>query len=196
MNRLRGLPGRLSYPFFELKYSNQLEMVRPSSQGMVDVPPVPEGYLLRQLRSGDEGAYDDLFHLAFADEGRFPETVGRALDGGFFVVEHTDSKQLVASCVAMRGSSSPRHVEAGQLGWLVTDPSHTRKGLGTLVSASVTNRLMAEGYQSPFLGTEDFRIPAIAIYVMLGWRPCIYGGDMEPRWRSIYACLGREFVSS
>ena len=193
MNILRGLPGRPSYPFFEQKHQHQLEMVRPSSLGIVDVPPVKDGYVLRQLRSGDEGPYDDLFHLAFADEGRYPETVGRALDGGFFVIEHLASRDLVASCVAMRGSSSPRHAE-GQLGWLVTDPSHTRKGLGTIVSALVTNRLVAQGYQRPFLGTEDFRLAAISIYLNLGWRPHIYREDMEPRWRSIYDSLGRDFL--
>jgi len=193
MYGIRGFPGRPSYPFFEQKYPHQLEMVRPSSLGIVDVPPVKDGYVLRQLRSGDEVPYDDLFHLAFADEGRFQETIKRTLSGGFFVVEHLASRELVASCVAMRGSSSPRH-KAGQLGWLVTDPSHTRKGLGTIVSASVTNRLVAEGYERPFLGTEDFRIAAILIYLNLGWRPHIYRDDMEPRWRSIYARLGREFL--
>ena len=193
MHGVCGRPGRPPYPFIEQRYSHQLEMVRTSSLGLVEVPLVPEGYVLRQLRSGDEGPYDDLFHLAFADEGRFAETVGRALDGGFFVIEHLASREIVASCVAMRGSSSPRH-EAGQLGWLVTDPSHTRKGLGTIVSASVTNRLVAEGYQRPFLGTEDFRIAAISIYLNLGWRPHIYRDDMGLRWRSIYGCLGREFL--
>jgi len=195
MNRLRGLPGRPSYPFFEQKHQHQLEMVRPSSLGVVDVPPLPEGYLLRQLSSVDEGRYNDLFHLAFADEGRFAETVGRALDDGFFVVEHLASRELVASCVAMRGSSSPRH-ESGQLGWLVTDPSHTRKGLGKIVAASVTNRFVKERCSRPFLGTEDFRLAAIAIYLMLGWRPYIYRADMESRWRSIFANLGREFTLS
>jgi len=190
---LRGLPGRPTYPFVEQKYPHQLEMVRPSSLGFVNVLPVPEGYLLRQLGAGDEGPYDDLFHLAFADEGRYVETIARALDGGFFVVEHVPSRELVASCVALRGSSSPRH-QAGQLGWLVTDPSHTRKGLGTIVAASVTNRLVAEGYQSPFLGTEDFRLAAIGIYVALGWRPCIYQGDMELRWRIVFTSLGRQFL--
>ena len=195
MNGIRGRPDRPPYPFIEQCYTHQLEMVRPSSLGVVDVPPVPEGYLLRQLSSGDEGPYDDLFHLAFADEGRFAETVGRALDGGFFVVEHLASRELVASCVAMRGSSSPRH-EAGQLGWLVTDPSHTGKGLGKIVAASVTNRFVKEGCSRPFLGTEDFRLAAIAIYLMLGWRPYIYRDDMETRWRSIFANLGREFTLS
>ncbi|MGB9120842.1 MAG: GNAT family N-acetyltransferase [Candidatus Angelobacter sp.] len=193
MYGIRALPGRPAYPFIEQTYSHQLEMVRPSSLGLAEVPLLPDGYALRQLRSGDEVPYDDLFHLAFADEGRFQETIEGTLPGGFFVVEHLASHELVASCVAMRGSSSPRH-KAGQLGWLVTDPSHTRKGLGTIITASVTNRLVAEGYQRPFLGTEDFRIAAISIYLDLGWRPHIYRDDMEPRWRSIYGCLGREFL--
>ena len=195
MNRLRGLPGRPAHSFFETVYEHQLEMVRPST-ALVDVPPVPEGYALRQFRAGDERQYDDLFHLAFEDEGRFPETLERALEGGFFVVEHLASGKLVASCVACRGSSSLRHPEAGQMGWLVTDPSHSRKGLGTIVAASATNRLAVEGYLRPFLGTEDFRIAAISIYLNLGWRPYIYREEMEPRWRNIFARLGGEFDPS
>jgi mycothiol synthase len=171
-------------------------MVRPSSSVLKNLPPLPEGYALRQLCGNDERQYEELFHLAFEDEGRFPETYDRALDGGFFVVEHLSSAHLVASCVALRGSSSPRHPDAGQLGWLVTDPAHTRKGLGTIVAASVTNRLLTEGYAQPFLGTEDSRMAAISIYVKLGWRPFVYGSDTESRWRSIFARLGRQFESS
>src|SRR5689334_25096300 len=107
MYGIRALPGRAAYPFIEQTYSHQLEMVRHSSRGLAEAPSLPDGYALRQLRNEDEGPYDDIFHLAFADEGRYPETVGRALDGGFFVVEHLTSRDLVASCVAMRGSSSP-----------------------------------------------------------------------------------------
>jgi mycothiol synthase len=154
---------------------------------------VPEGYLLRQFRAGDEASYEDLFHLAFADEGRFPEALERALEGGFFVIEHVASGELVSSGQAWRGSTMSRHPDAGQMGWLVTDPSHAGKGLGTIVAASATNRLAAEGYQRPCLGTEDFRIAAISIYLKLGWRPYLYREDMVPRWRSIFACLAREF---
>ncbi len=192
MSPLRGLPGRPAYPFIETECEYQLEMVRPSV-ARVEVPPAPEGYLLRQFRAGDEGRYDDLFHLAFADEGRFSETVERTLEGGFFVVEHLASGELVSSCQAWRGSIMPRHPEAGQTGWLVTDPSHAGKGLGTIVAACATNRLAAEGYQRPCLGTEDFRVAAISIYLKLGWVSYVYREDLVPRWRAIFARLGREF---
>jgi len=195
MSPLRSLPGRPAYPFIEQEYEDQLEMVRPST-ARVQVPPVPEGYVLRQFRAGDERKYDDLFHLAFADEGRFPEMLERTLDGGFFVIEHPASGELVASGAAWRASTMPRHPDAGQMGWLVTDPSHAGKGLGTIVAACATNRLAAEGYQRPCLGTEDFRIAAISVYLKLGWRPCVYREDMVPRWRAIFAQLGRTLDSS
>jgi hypothetical protein len=136
MSGLRALPGRPSYTALEQHYAHQLEMARTSSAGLVEVPPTPEGYALRQFCPGDEIRYDDLFHLAFEDADRYSEIRERALEQGFFVVEHTASGDLVASCVALRGSSSPRHPEAGQLGWLVTDPSHVGKGLDSIVSVS------------------------------------------------------------
>jgi mycothiol synthase len=158
---------------------------------VVPTPPVLHGYKLRQFRLDDERAYDDLFHLAFEDQGRLTETLDRALSGGFFVVEDRVSGHLVASCVALSGSSSPRHPDAGQLGWLMTDPAHARKGLGTLVAASATNRLAVQRFRRPFLGTEDFRVAAISIYLKLGWRPFVYQDDMNERWRSVLVRLGR-----
>lgn len=195
MTRFQPSIRQRSHPYLKQEHEHQLEMVRPSAAGAANVPAVPPGYMVRQFCPGDERQYDELFHLAFEDEGRLPETVQRTLDGGFFVVEYLASGELVASCVALRGGTSPRHPDAGQLGWLVTDPEHTRKGLGTTVSALATNRLMAEGYSQPYLGTEDPRFAAIAIYLRLGWRPYIYGKDMQSRWRAIFASLGLDFES-
>lgn len=184
-------PQRLMHPQHECQHQEQLEMVRPLSR-LAPVPSTPEGYILRQIREHEEESYNELFNLAFQDRGRFSEICSRTLPEGFFVVEHQSSGDLVASCLAFHGSSSPRHPQAGQLGWLVTDPRHTNKKLGTIVAAAATNRLTSEGFMRPFLGTEDFRSAAIAIYLNLGWVPYLYSKGMEQRWRAILTELRRD----
>ena len=166
-------------------------MVRPSTS-LVDTPDVPEGYELRQYSPGDEAAYKDLFNLGFTSDA-LEHTLAQALADGFFVIEHLASEHLVASCVAERASWDGGH-ERGILGWLIGDPSHARLGLGTIVAAEVTNRLAEEGYNEPGLGTDDFRLAAIAIYLKLGWRPYLHLDDMEGRWRETYARLGSRFL--
>ena len=77
----------------------------------------------------------------------------------------------------------------GELGWLASDPKHSGKGLGLVVSAAVTERLMAAGYQNIQLFTEDFRLPAIKTYLKLGYIPSIIEDDQIERWKSIFTSL-------
>lgn len=183
---------RTPHPYVASRFEHQLELVRPSRQ-RTNTAPLPSGYVLRVFRDDDEPAYDELFHLAWPDEGTLAHTRNHALPEGFLVVEHVASGQLVASCVAF-GPETPRHESNGSLGWLVVDPAHGGRGIGTSIAAAVTNRLVDEAYELPWLGTEDDRLAAIAIYLRLGWQPHLYRGDMEPRWRAICDRLGRTFL--
>lgn len=190
-NPLRSLPGRPAHPFYDQEHQHQLRMVRPSTS-LVGMPDVPDGYELRQYWPDDERAYKDLFNLGFTCD-HLEHTQAQAVDDGFFVIEHPASGHLVASCVALRGGWDGGH-DRGILGWLIADPSHARLGLGTIVAAQVTNRLSKEGYRVPGLGTEDFRLAAIGIYLKLDWRPYLYFEDMERRWREVFKRLGRRFL--
>jgi ribosomal protein S18 acetylase RimI-like enzyme len=178
-----------TYPRFDPPRGDKLEMVRRLS-AQVPVPPVPEGYRLRMLEAGEEPRYAALYRLHFDDMSRLAEMPGKTLPGGCFVVEHPASRRLVASCRAYYGKGRPRHPQGGQLAWLIVDPAHGRKRLGTIVAAIVTNRLAQEGYQRPFLRTDDARLPAISIYLRLGWQPDFYMPDMHGRWERIFAALG------
>jgi GNAT superfamily N-acetyltransferase len=182
---------RQAHPPFEQPHSDKIEMIRPLSR-LVPAPLAPEGYRLRTLEAGEEPLYEALFRLAFDETGRIGEIPGKILPGAFFVVEHLVSHLLVASCLAFRGNRPPRHLAAGQLAWLVVDPAHGRKGLGTLVAATVTNRLASEGYTRPFLRTDDSRIQAISLYLNLGWQPSFYTAEMKGRWERILAGLDRK----
>jgi mycothiol synthase len=183
---------RERHPYVESRFADQLELVRPSGD-RVAVPKPPPGYTLRRFLDGDEQAYNELFALAWPDTGTLAHTRRHALPEGFIVIEHHASRTLVASCVAFEPESPERHPYDGSLGWLVTDPAHGGRGLGTAVAATVTNRLVDEGYVLPWLGTEDDRLVAIAIYLRLGWRPNLYAPSMGERWRAIFDRLNRPF---
>ncbi len=185
------LLGGRGYPRQSMGFPQQLEMVREPA-GDLSIGDARDGYLLRQYETRDRDSYLELFHLAFETSDPLPDVLATQLDDGFFVIEHGDTGVLVASCVA-QAKPRVRYPEGGELGWLVADPAHAGRGLGTLVAALVTKRLADEGYEQAYLLTEDFRLPALSIYLKLGWQPNLFQDDMENGWRAIFASLGRPF---
>ncbi len=93
------MSGRARHPSVDSSFRRQIEMVRPTRDA-VAVPSVPAGYFLRSFAEGDEIAYDELFALAWPGAGTLAHTRAHALPGGFLVVEHEASRQLISSCVA------------------------------------------------------------------------------------------------
>jgi mycothiol synthase len=173
------------------KYPHQLEMVR----GPAPVPgtrELPPGYRMRQLQVKDRGAYWRLFGNVFDTHSRLDNLATKSLPGGFFVVEAAKGGTVVASAAAAVYPRD-RHPEGGSVQWVMTDDAHTDKGLGTAVVAAATKRLVEAGFQRSFLSTDDWRLPAIAVYLNLGWRPLLYLPEMEQRWRTVFSLLARPF---
>lgn len=185
---------RTPHPYVDSRFAHQLEMVRPSREH-VRVQSPPSGYTLRPFRDGDDAAYNDLFRLAWPDVGTLAHTRAHALPDGLLVIEHDVSSELVGSCVAF-APESPRYPDDGSLGWLVVDAAHGKRGLGAILAATVTNRLVDQGFALPWLGTEDDRLAALRIYLALDWKPRLYDEGMEARWREIFGRLGRQFSST
>ena len=170
----------------------QLQMVWPEK--LLDSPPeprLPEGYRMRQYRPEDEQGYVELMASAgFQGWGteRLQRMRDRVIPGGFFVVEHLTSGRIVATAMAVHDANA-LHPEGGELGWVAADPQHSGKGLGKAVCAAVTARFIAAGYREIFLRTDDFRLPALKIYLKLGYQPFPYAEGMEERWRAVHTKL-------
>ena len=145
---------------------------------------VPAGYTLRQYRPQDREAYDRLMAAAGMEPCSLAYWDRHILPDGFFVIECESSKQLVAACFASHHPTD-RHPRAGNFGWLAADPAHGGKGLGRAVSAAVTARLIEGGYKNIYLETHDHRLPAIRIYLSMGWVPLLYCDEMHGRWERI-----------
>ncbi|KTD24323.1 Acetyltransferase (GNAT) family [Legionella lansingensis] len=165
-----------------------LEMVWPETLESPSGIQVPEEYRLRQFRSDDTQSYLKLFIAAGMEEPPLHYWDKHLLPEGFFVIEHEPSNAIVAACFASH-HPTPRHPRAGNFGWLAVDPTHRGRKLGQAVAAAVTSRLVAGGYRRIYLETHDHRLPAIAIYLKMGWVPLLYLPEMEARWAAVCKVL-------
>jgi predicted dehydrogenase/GNAT superfamily N-acetyltransferase len=170
----------------------QLNMRWPVAR-LNDPPPVrvPAGYTLRQYRDADEPAYLGLLaaiDLARWDADRFAAVQDTILPGGFFVIVHDESGRLVATALAQH-NPRPLHPQGGEVGWVAADPAHAGKGLGRAVTAAAISRLIAAGYECIYLLSDDFRLPALKVYLDIGLQPYLGAGGMAERWDLVRAQL-------
>ncbi|HEY9076426.1 MAG TPA: GNAT family N-acetyltransferase [Anaerolineaceae bacterium] len=157
----------------------------------LSIPPLPAGYRLRQYQQPDEQEYYTLMARAGFegwDARRMQKVMPTLLPGGFFVIEHLASGRIVATAQASHRPTD-QHPFGGELGWVATDPDHRSLGLGKAVSAAATLRLVQAGYTEIYLLTDDFRLPAIRIYLDLGYRPLYHIAGMQERWEAIFRLI-------
>ncbi|MCJ7822097.1 MAG: GNAT family N-acetyltransferase, partial [Armatimonadetes bacterium] len=69
---------------------------------------------------------------------------------------------------------------------------HRGRGLGRALVLSVLRRLREVGVASATLDTDDFRLPAIRLYLALGFRPELTHESHAERWRDVRRELGPE----
>ena len=168
-------------------------MIWPEAHHLV--PPVvamPKGYEMRQLGPEDTASYLELMHSAgFSDWNS--ETVVRVtrgvLPGGYFVVQHGNAGRIVATAIANH-CPAERHPFGGELGWVAVAPRHRGKNLGKAVCSAVVRRFLQAGYRRIYLKTDDFRLPAVKLYLRLGFQPHYYKKEMRDRWEQIFQKLG------
>jgi mycothiol synthase len=175
----------------------QLQMIWPQARPAPALSPVPSGYTLRTYRDGDQNAYIALMQRsgfeAWSDAKaqRVFETMLPA--GLFFLVDHATGT-LVATAAA-QARAREHHPLGMELGWVASDPKHRGKGLGYIVCAAATRRLLAAHPATMYLLTDDSRLPAIHVYFKLGWIPFLYLPQFEERWRAVCNALGIAYES-
>ena len=172
----------------------QLVMVWP--QALLGSPPLLKpapGYECRTYVPGDEQGYFKLMDRAgFAgwNEEKLTPYRAKILPNGWFMAVHVAAREIVATAMATHNPSA-RHPFGGELGWVAGDPSHAGHGLGKLVCAAVTARFLRAGYFNIYLRTDDVRLPAINVYLNLGYLPFLCATDMSRRWVEVFKKLER-----
>ena len=175
----------------------QLEMECSLCEGLPEVA-VPAGYLIRAYRHGDGAAWCRLVNGGIG--GEWTEAgLQEEMDGAqdfepadlFFAVE---SEEVVGTTWALRRESFPSGV--GSVHMVAVAPEHRRRGLGRLLALFALRRFCEQGIARARLQTDDVRLPAINIYLGLGFRPLLTHESHLERWRKVYRklCLDPEEV--
>lgn len=166
----------------------QLQMTWPAERAGESLQwSVPEGYLLRNFRDGDEEPYVNLMNLAGFSEWN-KDNLNAVIEGArpneIFFIEHVETSEIVATTMGWQKPS--KYFSSGvELGWVACSPDHRGKGLGSIVCAAVTNGFLVCGYHQIYLQTDDFRLPAIKTYLKLGYIPVYHLPDMQQRWKTV-----------
>jgi mycothiol synthase len=191
--RVRRLADLIDPAFPDPPAPAELQMVWPA--GRLASPPdwvEPADYELRTYRTGDgPGFYRVMERAGYAgwNDHELQVWLDKMLPQGFFFAVHRETSQLAASAMACHDPSA-LHPSGGSLSCVVADPGHRGRGLGRLVSEAATRRLVQGGYRDIYLRTDDWRLPAIRIYLRMGWVPLLFQGDMLDRWGTICGQLG------
>ncbi|MCJ7752916.1 MAG: GNAT family N-acetyltransferase [Armatimonadetes bacterium] len=160
-------------------------------EGLPEVA-VPAGYLIRTYRHGDSAAWCRLINGGIG--GEWTEAgLQEEMDGAkdfqaadlFFAVE---GEEVVGTTWALRRESFPLGV--GSVHMLAVEPEHRRRGLGRLLVLFALRRFCEQGIAGARLQTDDVRLPAIKIYLGVGFRPLLTHESHLERWRKVYRKLG------
>ncbi|OMC69707.1 hypothetical protein BK121_13845 [Paenibacillus odorifer] len=144
----------------------------------------PTGYLIRHFEPDDERNWEELIRHSFTREVKFADKISAHVplysDRLLFICR---GNQPVATATAWElGSGDPKSWYLHMVGVL---PEYSGKGLGYAVSLAVLHKIRESGGAAASLETDDFRLPAIRIYLKLGFQP-VYLDDSHPgRWERI-----------
>ncbi len=160
---------------------------------------LPDGYAMRAYRHGDAAGWAGALRESGFEEWdeeqvlKFLKVAERR--EGSRLIEYDG--QIVAATFASRISYRPPMnpvgdcgpSEEGVLDYVATHPDHRGKGLGRAACTEVARFLVGRGCKVVSLGTDDWRLPAIHIYLSLGFKPVMHRSDMPARWAAVYEKL-------
>ncbi len=152
---------------------------------MDDLAPIflRDGFALHTHVEGTETNWEDLVEDAFGARFDFDKFIRNA---GDYKPEHVlyvskDGKDI-ATATCVEKADFPGE---GWFRMIATKKEARGLGAGKLVCNACLHSLKARGYKSVVLSTDDKRIPAIKLYLSLGFEPIYTHESHEERWKAI-----------
>lgn len=148
-----------------------IAMLRENLEGLPEAV-LPEGYRIARPEELVAPGYEALCRAVFQPDFTFAKQIA-GMEGywpGAETVVLREDGGVAAVATALCGYSAPR---TGYLHYVAADPADRGRGLGYTVSLLCLHKMRARGMALCRLDTDTFRLPAIATYFRLGFRPYI-----------------------
>lgn len=155
------------------------------------LPPfsLPHGFSLHNHKEGTEENWEALIEKAFSSHYSFEACIK---NGGDYSPERVlyiaEGDRDIATATAVEKADFPGE---GWFRMVGTVPEARGKGAGRLVCLAALHSLAARGYKTAVLSTDDIRIPAIKLYLSLGFVPIYTHESHAERWEKIFAELNK-----
>lgn len=163
----------------------QLIMRNPD---LADLPPLTpgEGMTLHTHREGDERYWEEIIESAFGTHYDFDLLIRL---GGYKpeYVQYIekDGKNIATAT----GVENPAYPGEGWFRMIGTHKDARGLGAGRLVCLATLHSLRERGYKSAVLSTDDHRIPAIKLYLSLGFEPVYSHESHKARWEKVFEII-------
>ena len=146
---------------------------------------VPGGCELRGYQPGDEDSWLELLNT-----GEYGSNWDRPrLDEFMAGPERKNGSVVAAKCdrvVAATFASVEIGADCtGRVDFVTAHPDVRGLGLGRAVCSEVVKYLIGRAYADVILYTDDWRLPAIGLYLSMGFEPQMTRQDMPARWRRV-----------
>ena len=166
-------------------------------------PELPEGFAFHRFRrGGDEVFTEDEFRKQWISmrDASFGETMvkwyhtvyddPRVPDDGFFLVIAPDGRMASSACVQY-GEHTP---DSATVHAVCTDEKYRGMGLGRANMIALMRHVHEKGFPELWLTTDDWRIPAVRLYLRLGFLPVLSEPDMRGRWLALLDKTGERKI--
>ena len=161
--------------------------MRMSEMDNIPAFSLPNGCTLHTHIEGNEGNWESIVERSFGYHFDFEKAI--KLAGGYkpeyvFYIEKDG-----VDIATMTAATHPDFPNEGWCRVIATVPEARGIGAGKAVVLAGMNSLKERGYKSIALSTDDERIPAISLYLSLGFKPLITHESHEGRWKEVLGKL-------
>ncbi|MCG3178807.1 MAG: Mycothiol acetyltransferase [Phycisphaerae bacterium] len=182
--------------------SISIRMLRPHLRDLPDFP-LPEGFALRLYRPGDVQSWLAIHHLAEflipreqMNQELFDKQFGydlAAMESRCFFLVCPDGRDVGTATAWYDDDFFGRSI--GRVHWVAIVPEFQGRGLAKPLMAAVLRRL-AESHGRAYLSTNSPRIPAIRLYMDLGFAPWIATPEHARGWAQVRQRLSHPLLDA